>query len=229
MLDPQQWNMYSFTRNNPLIYIDPDGKELRLFIWNRTGAVTNEQAARIGAAMAQKYSAAGVKNVSYSVVSDGPFRGMTKDGHSQTVELVGGKDAAFVTIPAGAAAFSDPKNFPNYGAVDVNGVTRGEAPKTEQQMIDNAVENGSHELAHSEMGHSEFIGVDQRIASPDPSDIMSPTTGSNGPFSEKESAILQNTFNQPNEVDHPIQIQANGQRVWRTSVRFDRAWRSRNH
>ena len=29
LLDPQQWNMYSYTRNNPLIFVDPDGKELR--------------------------------------------------------------------------------------------------------------------------------------------------------------------------------------------------------
>lgn len=29
VLDPQQWNMYGYTRNNPLTAIDPDGKELR--------------------------------------------------------------------------------------------------------------------------------------------------------------------------------------------------------
>jgi RHS repeat-associated protein len=30
MIDPQQWNMYSYTRNNPLTYVDPDGRELVL-------------------------------------------------------------------------------------------------------------------------------------------------------------------------------------------------------
>jgi RHS repeat-associated protein len=29
MIDPQQWNMYSYTRNNPLAYVDPDGRELK--------------------------------------------------------------------------------------------------------------------------------------------------------------------------------------------------------
>ncbi len=28
--DPQQWNLYAYTRNNPLQFVDPDGKELRL-------------------------------------------------------------------------------------------------------------------------------------------------------------------------------------------------------
>jgi RHS repeat-associated protein len=29
MIDPQQWNMYSYVRNNPLGYVDPDGRELK--------------------------------------------------------------------------------------------------------------------------------------------------------------------------------------------------------
>jgi len=27
--DPQQWNLYAYVRNNPLAYIDPDGRELK--------------------------------------------------------------------------------------------------------------------------------------------------------------------------------------------------------
>src|SRR5262249_33994636 len=37
LLDPQQWNMYSYTRNSPLIFIDPDGKELTIYVVNHTG------------------------------------------------------------------------------------------------------------------------------------------------------------------------------------------------
>ena len=29
MLDPQQWNMYQYSRNNPTTYFDPDGKEVK--------------------------------------------------------------------------------------------------------------------------------------------------------------------------------------------------------
>jgi RHS repeat-associated protein len=42
MFDPQQWNMYSYTRNNPMVAVDPDGKELRF--------VNKEQATKAVAA-----------------------------------------------------------------------------------------------------------------------------------------------------------------------------------
>jgi RHS repeat-associated protein len=40
MLDPQQWNMYSYSRNNPTSYFDPDGKEVRAL---DAGALTRIQ------------------------------------------------------------------------------------------------------------------------------------------------------------------------------------------
>jgi RHS repeat-associated protein len=31
MLDPQQWNMYQYSRNNPIVNIDPDGRETTIY------------------------------------------------------------------------------------------------------------------------------------------------------------------------------------------------------
>lgn len=31
--DPQQWNLYAYTHNNPLKYVDPDGRELKLAVY----------------------------------------------------------------------------------------------------------------------------------------------------------------------------------------------------
>src|SRR5262249_21707054 len=46
MLNPQQWNMYSYALNNPLHWVDPDGKEPLpsiLFTWLRNYDVLVEQ------------------------------------------------------------------------------------------------------------------------------------------------------------------------------------------
>jgi RHS repeat-associated protein len=63
MADPQQWNMYAYTRNNPLVAIDPGGKELRF--------VNQEQANR-----ALGEFRAAVTPAQRSAISLG-----TKDGH----------------------------------------------------------------------------------------------------------------------------------------------------
>lgn len=30
MFDPQQWNMYQYSRNNPITMVDPDGREVKV-------------------------------------------------------------------------------------------------------------------------------------------------------------------------------------------------------
>ena len=52
MNDPQQWNMYSYVRNNPMIVIDPDGKELRFA--NLDQAKKGREAARGGVDPSQR-------------------------------------------------------------------------------------------------------------------------------------------------------------------------------
>ena len=33
--DPQQWSLYAYTRNNPLKYIDPSGRDIRIAVSNQ--------------------------------------------------------------------------------------------------------------------------------------------------------------------------------------------------
>jgi len=69
--DPQRWNHYSYVRNNPLRYIDPNGEDLTIVYFYGPDASDEEKKwfeankAKIFAAIQQKFNDAGVKNVSF--------------------------------------------------------------------------------------------------------------------------------------------------------------------
>jgi len=78
LVDPQQWDMYAYARDNPLLFIDPDGRELKLYIYNNTaGRLSDQQLATAGSAIAAKFQSAGVKNVSYRIVGAVAFDNLT--------------------------------------------------------------------------------------------------------------------------------------------------------
>ncbi len=97
--DPQQLNLYSYTRNNPLQFIDPDGRELRL--------ATDADASKVIPALAHAYTKASFrsmfdqlassKNVFY--VGNGDIK---QDAAQQAVGVV----TEGTNVPVGV----DPKN-----------------------------------------------------------------------------------------------------------------------
>jgi RHS repeat-associated protein len=78
MVDPQQWNMYLYVRNNPLSYVDPDGKELK----KGNNSYTREGFMRA----VNDIHKAGVKNVTVEFRSGSPdaktLSGLNKDSHN---------------------------------------------------------------------------------------------------------------------------------------------------
>jgi RHS repeat-associated protein len=113
MLDPQQWNMYSYVRNNPLVAIDPDGKELKLIIVN-SSKYNDATMQRVGNQIAGSLSKAGVLNVTVEISHSPTWAKIESffsshvhsveygpDGGSIKVKESGGsdtKDAAGITV-----------------------------------------------------------------------------------------------------------------------------------
>jgi RHS repeat-associated protein len=68
--DPQSWNLYSYVRNNPLKYIDPNGRELRLAVFN-SSSLKPEQVAIVMGMVREKFEGAGVLNVTVEPRGEG--------------------------------------------------------------------------------------------------------------------------------------------------------------
>jgi len=47
LVDPQRWNRYAYARNNPLRYVDPDGRELRTTAQETINAIAGDAAGRV--------------------------------------------------------------------------------------------------------------------------------------------------------------------------------------
>src|SRR5690348_4941772 len=120
--DPQQWNLYAYSRNSPLKYVDPDGHELKLAIYS--GKLPPNVAKASADYMVSKLQTAGVKNVSYEMKSGSP-RGwevfkyqMLPTQHSELVEMRPSK--------SGQPAFPPLEGGHNWGgptAVDTSVIT----------------------------------------------------------------------------------------------------------
>jgi RHS repeat-associated protein len=192
--DPQRLNLYSYVRNNPLLYIDPDGEELKLYIFNNSG-YSDAVMAKVGHQMAKKFSTAGVKNVSYTVVHNA--KDFKNDGHSKFIEFTSGKSGKFADVPEKASAHNPSDGNPNraYAIVDSVGKVRGEYPASVGQATSNMVEMGSHEAAKGVLTHED-------AKSPD--NIMDAARGSNSEFSPEQGQKLQDAFNKPDEADQGV-------------------------
>jgi uncharacterized protein RhaS with RHS repeats len=203
MVDPQQWNMYAYTRNNPLTYVDPDGKELTLAIYYQ--GVSEQVAGRAAGLIAAKLRDVGVKNVTYQLHAGQPGAattlGQIAPGHTHLLEFRKGTDApnwAGQSIQPGYAG----QNFgKGNSAVDVTSVQSKTG--NDAQLAQGLANEGAHEVSH------DAINPFYHLTHPDATDLENPT-GAGDPnwlknpnlnFSRDVGTALQNTFNRPGEVD----------------------------
>ena len=199
MVDPQQWNMYAYVRNNPMVHVDPDGQELHLVIYNSSG-IDKQLMTRVAIGIASKYKAAGVKNVSYEIRQGKPSdltqaaAELLPTPHSHLLEIRKDKEGS-PTIPNGEGGHN--WDFGGHSAVDASAVS-DKGPKSDTDLVNGLVNVGSHESGHDVLGHQ---GGDNDIMNgsgeADPNWLFNP----NLQFSPGEANALQNKYNSSGEVE----------------------------
>lgn len=203
IVDPQQWNRYSYTRNSPLIYVDPDGRELKLVIYY--DGVKEPVARRAAGLVATNLHAAGVKNVSFELHAGKPDAGTSFEygalptPHSHLLEFRSGKDAPNLLGQSINSNYAGQNFTKGNSAVDTTSVQ--EKTNNDAQLAQGLANEGTHEVSHDAVNpfyHSssandflyEFGAGDSKWLS-----------NANLQFSPAEAQSLQSTFNREGETD----------------------------
>lgn len=196
--DPQQWNLYAYVRNNPGKYVDPDGRELKLAIYNSSG-LSSETATRIANRIAGMYRSAGVKNVKYTLHEGAPsaFRsmlyGLGPTPHSHLLEIRPNR-AGNPAIRSGEGGHN--WDFGGHSAVDASVVTQ--KAKNPTQVEVGLANIAAHEIGHDRLGHIDSpTNIMNSTGASEPNWLFNP----NLTFSATQSQILQNQYNRAGEVD----------------------------
>ncbi len=197
--DPQQWNLYAYTRNNPLKYVDPDGQELKLAIYN-SSSLPRSAAARVADRIANILRGAGLKNVTYEVHQGRPGAAtvgiyeLTPTPHSHLLEIRPSRAGSpEIRTTEGGHNW----DFGGHSAIDVSAVSGKVSTPTE---LETGLSNmGTHEILHDRLGH-----VDD-----DPSNIMNGNGAESSNWLKNpnltitpgQAKVLQDQYNRPGEVD----------------------------
>jgi RHS repeat-associated protein len=196
--DPQQWNLYSYTRNNPLKYFDPDGKELKLAIYNSSPLTRSEVARVADRIVGILHQTAGLKNVTYELHQGQPS-GLTSAAyellptpHSHLLEIRQNREGG-PAIPAGEGGHN--WEMGGHSAVDAS-VIEGKA-KDSTQLEVGLANVGTHELLHDRLGHVDSSTNVMNPSEEDPNWLFNP----NLQLTPAQIQTLQKQYNRPGEVD----------------------------
>ncbi|HEY6249912.1 MAG TPA: RHS repeat-associated core domain-containing protein [Candidatus Angelobacter sp.] len=201
MLDPQQWNMYSYTANNPLKYVDPDGKELKIVVFLEPGNKGNADYTKRGAIRAaNQIHQAGVKNVTIEFRNGTPDKktlaGLNSDDHAMAVRVQNPSEKSFTAKASeffgGGKVMGEAESLANVVHVypDGNGFERYETHQTTNIM--------DHEMLHR-------VGEDHLNDQPgnvmDNKSYDADMNDTDLRFDPHQEQSLQVSFNRDGEVD----------------------------
>jgi len=202
--DPQQWNQYAYVRNNPMIHVDPDGRELRLAVYN-SSQYSREAVQRAANIVVSRLRSAGVQNVSSEVRQGVPSAGdqarqglvgllgfVTGSQHSHMAEVRSSRKGEGL-LNSGIKEGEAGRNFNGSSAVDASQVQRKAGDE------DKAVVGLANLMTH-ELGHDVFVGHSE---SPDNAMFGSASAdwlfNPNLTFSRKQASALRKRFNTEEE------------------------------
>ena len=205
VLDQQQWNMYSYVRNSPLIATDPDGREMKIILLNSAGYTQNTMD-RVATATKAKFTQAGVLNVSTQVINNPSTWQAIKadlqsalDKHTSTVEISGGKgkEKGLVSL--------DPKDSRELGQQNSRGAIGNYGAVVDGPAITSVAENGNENataltnVTTHELGHEGGLGDDGTSPIMNGVDDKKGLNDPNKQFTPEQTEKLRQTFNRPNE------------------------------
>lgn len=202
MADPQQWNMYSYVRNNPLIYVDPDGKELSLWLFVKDQS-SRQNVVKAAPKIANDFHRWGVKSVHVHITSDA-----SKVKQAIAPKLKTGSNIIVVNY----------ENSPSMTQWDVFGlhghtsdtVTVNTGLTSWESSTRNVTD---HEVTHEAQPFTQNNGISALLNldhSSDPNDIMYnkyDTMNQRDPqMSQDEQKMVQDAFNQKGDKDEVVVV-----------------------
>ena len=188
--DAQRWNRYAYVRNNPLRYVDPDGRELAIAIYY--SGMTRQTAQAVATMVTQNLTDAGVKNVTFELTEGAPsvltrvLYGYLPTPDSHLLELRADREGSPRIRDKDAG-----HNWPGRAAVATSVV--GERTDDPDKFITGVANLATHEVAHEAM--PIYISVAHDFMKEGGAERDSWLFDRNLAFTAAQAKRLQNRFN----------------------------------
>ena len=195
LVDPQRWNRYAYVRNNPLRYVDPDGRELKLAIYH--GTLPAKTAQGTAEQIAANLTRAGVKNVTFELKAGSPGMlevlryGLLPTPHSHLLDLRDDRKGS-PSIRSQEAGHN--WDLGGHSAVATSVVKA--RTTAEEQLITGISNLATHEVAHDALGHTDTHDFMKAGGAASDNWLFDTKLA----FTPSQAQRLQREYNRPGEV-----------------------------